>query len=173
MRRFALILMVLAGGLVGCQKNTPPPAAPAASSVPPLPTHAQGKLQTIRVWLGTEELQTELALTPEEERTGMMFRTNMPENTAMLFALGEPQRADFWMKNCPLPLSAAYIDPSGTILEIHDLHPFDTNGVLANSDNILYVIEANQGWFERHHVPVGSVVRTEAGSMAESFRRRR
>ena len=60
-------------------------------------------------------------------QTGMMFRTNLAENAGMLFVLPMPQQASFWMKNCPLPLSAAYIDPEGVILEIHDLQPHNTN----------------------------------------------
>jgi hypothetical protein len=112
-------------------------------------------------------------LTPEQEETGMMFRTNLDENAGMLFDLGAPQRASFWMKNCPLPLTAAYMDPEGTILEIHDLHTQDTNAVVAESPNIQFVLEVNDGWFKRHHIATGTVVRTEAGSLPETFTTRR
>jgi uncharacterized membrane protein (UPF0127 family) len=176
MRWFALIILILAGSFAGCQKESaPPPVAttPTQPSQPALPTKAQPRLQTIRLWLGPEELQTELALTPEQEQTGMMFRTNMPENTAMLFVFGAPMRASFWMKNCSLPLSAAYIDPDGNIVEIHDLQPQDTNAVVAASNNVQYVLEVNQGWFLRHHIDPGTLIRSEFGSLPETFTRRR
>ena len=111
------------------------------------PSAAQPKLQTMKLWLGQDELTAELALTAQQMQTGMMFRTNMAENEAMLFVFGAPVRASFWMKNCVIPLSAAYIDPDGTILEIHPLQPHDTNSVVAASDRIQFVLETRQGWF--------------------------
>jgi uncharacterized membrane protein (UPF0127 family) len=77
------------------------------------------------------------------------------------------------MKNTIVPLSAAYIDPTGIILEIHDLKPHDTNAVLAASDRVQYVLETPQGWFKRHQVKEGMVIRTERGTLQETFFRRR
>ena len=53
-----------------------------------LPIAAQPKLQTMKVWLGAEEMETELALTGIQQQTGMMFRTNLAENAGMLFVSG-------------------------------------------------------------------------------------
>ena len=100
----------------------------------------------------------------------MMFRTNMAENEAMLFAFREPFQVSFWMKNTILPLSAAYISPDGTIQEIHDLQPEDTNSVTAASPNIQFVIETTQGWFKRHNVSAGAVVRSDQGSLMDLYR---
>jgi uncharacterized membrane protein (UPF0127 family) len=153
--------------LWGCGK---PAAAPTRPATPPgLPTAAQPKLQTMKIWLGSEELISELALTEIQQRTGMMFRTNMAENAGMLFVFGAPHRASFWMMNTVLPLSAAYIDPEGVILEIHDLQPHNTNEVVAASSRVQYVLETNQGWFKRHDVREGMVIRTERGSLQNTF----
>jgi len=166
-----LALAVGAGGSGGCSE----PASPAAGAVanPSLPTAAQPKLQTMKLWLGAEEMIAELALTDKQMQTGMMFRTNLAENAGMLFVFPRPHQARFWMKNCPLPLSAAYIDPEGVILEIHDLQPHNTNDVVAASDRVQFVLEANQGWFGRHNVTPGVVVRTERGSLLDTFSRPR
>ena len=118
-------------------------------------------------------MNAELALNADQIRTGMMFRTNMEPNGGMLFVLPQPQRASFWMMNCFVPLSAAYIDPDGTILEIHSLQPQNTNPVVAAALNIQYVLETPQGWFERNQVATGAVIRTERGSLPETFFRRR
>jgi uncharacterized membrane protein (UPF0127 family) len=156
----------------GCgQSPAPTPRAPTATA-PTGPTKAQPTLQILNLWLGSEELKTELALTPIQLQTGMMFRTNMPENAAMLFVFSYVHQASFWMKNTTLPLSAAYIDPAGVILEIHDLQPLDTNSVTATSDQVQYVLEVNQGWFKRHNVSTGMVVRTERGSLRDTFFKR-
>src|SRR5262249_13848116 len=127
MKQFPLRAFWLAALICsGCSKS----AVPAESRQQPVadpgaPTQAQPKLQTMKIYVGVEEMVAELALSFDEQRTGMMFRTNMPENAGMLFPLPYTQPAAFWMKNCPLPLSAAYIDPEGVIQEIHDLRPFN------------------------------------------------
>jgi uncharacterized membrane protein (UPF0127 family) len=163
--------LLLVVTLWGC-KQAATPVVDAAPN-PGVPTQAQPKLQTIKLWLGAEEMVTELALTPVQQQTGMMFRTNMAENEGMLFVFGGPHQASFWMMNTILPLSAAYINPEGVIEEIHDLQPHNTNSVTAASDRIQYVLETNQGWFKRHRIAVGTLVRTERGTLRETFFTRR
>ena len=123
----------------------------------------------MKLYLQTQEMVAELALTADQLRTGMMFRTNMDENSGMLFALPYTQRASFWMKNCPLPLSAAYIDPEGVIQEIHELEPYNTNSVVAASDNIRFVLETPRGWFEKHRIGPGIAITTEHGPLMRTF----
>ena len=162
--RVLAVLGVAALGGCGQKPDTPPK--------PVFPTHAQSKLPTLRLWLGAAEVSAEMALTDIQVETGMMFRTNLDENSGMIFPLQQPQQAKFWMLNCPLPLTAAFIDPQGQILEIHELHANDTNDVVTESRNILYVLEMNQGWFVRHHIEPGTIVRSEAGTLQETFFRR-
>jgi uncharacterized membrane protein (UPF0127 family) len=165
----------------GCRPSTAttdstPSTSPKSPLTDPVRGHllqAQPKLPTLKVWLGSEELITEIALEPVQIATGMMFRTNMPENTAMLFVFPGPGPRSFYMRNCVVPLSAAYIEPDGTIAEIVDLHPGDEVGVPSRSSNVQFVLEVPQGWFSRHNVTTGAVVRTEHGSLRETFFRRR
>jgi len=163
-----LSLVLLAVFLAGCKKTETVADAPDAPDNS-LPTHAQPKLPTMKIYLGAETLDTELALTEKEEMTGMMFRTNIQDSDSMLFVLPELQRASFWMKNCPESISCAYISPDGVIQEIHHLEMNDTNPVLAASDNIQFVLETSDSWFARHNVSTGAVIRTEKGSLAETF----
>jgi uncharacterized membrane protein (UPF0127 family) len=172
MNRFWILALLLAAVMSGgCQKPAEPAAAAAAD--PGEPTQAQPKLRTMKLYLGAEEMIAELALTQQQCRTGMMFRTNMAENAGMLFPMPATQQVSFWMKNCPLPLSAAYIDPEGVIREIHDLQPHNTNAVVSASDSIRFVLETPQGWFERHHVREGMTVVTEHGPLMQTFFGRR
>ena len=162
-----LWLLPLAVSLAGCKKSGD--AAPPPAMKYQLPTHAQPRLPAVKIYLGAEQLDAELAHTPEQEETGMMFRTNILETDAMLFVLPSPQRASFWMKNCPESISAAYIGPDGVIEEIHHLEKNDTNAVVAAADNILFVLEVKEGWFARHNISDGAIIRTDKGSLAETF----
>ncbi len=168
MKGFTYVLFLMATLLLtGCKQQT------AASSTPTHwePTEAQPKLPTIKIYLGPETLDAEMALTPMETQTGMMFRTNIQDSDSMIFLLPYPMRADFWMKNCPESISAAYINTDGVIEEIHHLEKNDTNGVFANTDDIRFVLETSDGWFQRHNISAGTVIRTEKGSLADTFLR--
>jgi len=166
-----IALLLVVGFWAGCHKSVETAAPPPAVG-DGLPARAQPKLQTMKIYLGAETLDAELALTEEQQHTGMMFRTNLLETDAMLFVLPVQQRASFWMKNCPESLSAAYIGPDGVITEIHHLEKNDTNAVVAATDNIQYVLEVKDGWFARHNINPGTVIRTEKGSLAEIFLQR-
>lgn len=139
----------------------------------PIPGQAQPKLQTLKLWMGPKELITELALTPNQWAAGMMFRTNMADGEGMLFVFPQRTRAAFWMKNTYVPLSGAYIDPEGTILEIHDMKPLNETSIQAATDNIQYVLEVPQGWFARNGITTNMTIRTERGGLRETFFRGR
>jgi len=162
-------LMVLLGLGCGAKPSGSDRAASAPAADPSRDyaalDHAQPQLPTIKLWLGDQELVTEVARRPHEIMTGMMYRTNIAENEAMLFVLPGPQRASFYMRNTTVPLSAAYLDPEGTILEVHDLVPLEEKPVEAASPNVLFVLETSQGWFQRHQLGAGTVVRTPFGPL--------
>jgi uncharacterized membrane protein (UPF0127 family) len=75
------------------------------------------QVQTIKLWLGPQELTAELAMTIPQIMTGMMFRKEMAETEGMLFVFGRAHQASFYMRNTLIPLSCGYIDPEGAILE--------------------------------------------------------
>lgn len=166
--KFLFALLLTAAVFAGCAK----PDATTTLNPPPtaddlLPKHAQPKLPTMKLFFGSfhdnqfhpmESLDAELALTSEQEMTGMMFRTNIQETDSMLFVLPIPQRASFWMKNCPESISAAYITTDGTIQEIHHLEHDDTNSVFSMRDDIRFVLETKEGWFTRHNIGVDTVI---------------
>lgn len=114
-------------------------------------------------------MTAEIARTAKQVQTGMMHRREMAEEEGMLFVFPVPHQASFYMRNTYLPLSCAYLDSEGTILEIHDMKPLDETPIPSSTDNIQYVLETRQGWFERHQVEVGTVIRAEQGSLREVF----
>jgi uncharacterized protein len=176
-RALLLVGLLAIVGLVayeGCQKAptaAPPPAA-SEQAVDPVYghlLHAQPRLPTVKVWLGSNEVTAEIAQRDVEIHTGMMFRTNMPENEAMIFVFNYPSAQSFYMRNCYVPLSAAYISPEGEILQIIDMQPRNETGIPSRSSNVQFVLETPQGWFQRHNVQEGMTVRTERGPLLKSF----
>lgn len=118
----------------------------------------QPKLPTITLTLGNKTLSTEVADDDAERQTGMMFRTKMADGEAMLFVFDQPQRAGFWMRNTVIPLSIAYLNSTGMILEIHDLQPRSEEAIESQFDTIAYAIEVPQGWFSRAGILPGTLV---------------
>lgn len=155
----------------GCQKKEATTTGPVTDSTSP--TAAQAKLPILKLFIGAKELDTEVARTSIQLQTGMMFRKTIAENEAMLFVFPVAHRAAFWMRNTTVPLSCAYIDSDGVILEIHDLKPLDETSVQANTDQVRYVLETAQGWFARNNTTTGMVVSAQGASLSDIFFRGR
>lgn len=172
-----LVALIGAAGFVFVRGSKPDATQSSTlkMGVDPLRGHllqAQPRLPTVKIWLGSEEMIAEIARELVQIATGMMYRTNMAENEAMIFVFPYADQRGFYMRNCVVPLSAAYIQPDGTIAEIVDLKPGEEIPVESKSANIQFVLEVPQGWFDRHNVRTGMVIRTERGSLQETFFRR-
>ncbi len=87
-----------------------------------------------------------------------MYRKSLAENSGMLFYFDKPQPVGFWMKNTLIPLSIAYLDEKGEILEIYPLTPLDETPTTSRSYRVKYALEMNQGWFKKNGVKPGDRV---------------
>ena len=172
MRLLLIFLMVL-----GCQEKKQPRIVPRSIPVKPVtgpveswePTEAQGTLATTTLTVGPVQVQAEQCRTEREIQTGMMFRKTMTDKEAMLFVHAGPAPRSYWMKNVTVPLSIGYIDPTGRLMEVHNMQPGNINGVRSLSDNIQFALEVPQGWFQRKGIRAGVVVTTEKGTLAETY----
>jgi len=165
--RIEMVFMVILLG--GCEQ--PPPVANGAK-LPADPdgiTQAQPKLPAIKLFVGAVEMEAEQALTARQIETGMMFRKTMGENEGMIFVFQRPNSRGFWMKNCPVPMSAAYIDPQGRINEIIKLEPHETKPVDSRSSQIQYVLEAPRGWFKENGLGPGVTIMTPKGTLQQTY----
>ena len=102
-------------------------------------------------------LNLEIARTPDEHQVGLMYRQEMPTDSGMLFVYDHPATEGYWMHNTYLPLSIAWIDQSGAIVDIQDMQPL-TDDVHWPAAPYWYALEANQGWFMNNGVGVGQYV---------------
>ena len=167
-----LLLACVCALLTACQKPSASPGA-GASADPTESGQPQPKLPTLKLWLGAHELVTEIARTPTEHQVGMMWRTNMAEMEGMIFIFDDVGRRSFWMRNTLVPLDIAYLAADGTLLEVHAAQPKNETPLPSDSDRVQFVLETRQGWFQRNNVKPGMLIRTEKGSLQETFFRRR
>ena len=87
----------------------------------------------------------ELALTPEEQARGLMFRTQLPRKSGMLFVMAPPRLARFWMRNTMIPLDLIFIDRDGRVESIAaDAVPYSER-MLPSRDEVRGVLEINGG----------------------------
>jgi uncharacterized protein len=111
-----------------------------------------------QIQIGNETLDVELAETAAEQTKGLRFRQTLAENAGMLFVFPAPQRVSFWMKDASIPLSIAFIQANGKIVQIRPMQPYDETPVPSLSNAIAYALLVNQGWFERHGISAGTVI---------------
>lgn len=105
---------------------------------------------------GHPRLTLELAVTPAQRMQGLMFRPSLPPDQGMLFIFENDTSTGFWMRNTLIPLSIAYLDAGGTVLDIQDMQPL-TETIHAPAAPYRYALEVNQGWFTDHGVGIGDV----------------
>ena len=113
------------------------------------------KLPAIRLNAGIHNIQAELAQTPDQRATGLMFRKTMGNNDGMLFAFEEPGMQCFWMKNTLLPLSIAFIADDGSIVNLDDMKQ-QTLDSHCSTKPVRFVLEMNRGWFAKRGIKAGS-----------------
>jgi len=120
-----------------------------------LPQEGPQTLPMIRLNAGIHNIQAQLAQTPDQRATGLMFRSSMATNEGMLFVFETPAKQCFWMKNTLLPLSTAFIADNGTVVNIEDMKP-QTLDSHCSKQPVRYVLEMNQAWFAKRGIKAGS-----------------
>ncbi len=114
-------------------------------------------LPVIRLSAGTGNLEVEVASNKAQRSLGLMNRASMPESRGMLFVYPAPAYFCMWMKNTKIPLSVAFIDAQGQVINIEDMAP-QTETNHCTQRNATYALEANRGWFAKHGVVAGSQI---------------
>ncbi|HET7731527.1 MAG TPA: DUF192 domain-containing protein [Usitatibacter sp.] len=118
---------------------------------------AEPAMRTTQLRIGKHTLRVEVAATDAQREKGLMFREKMGANDGMLFVFDEPAYHAMWMKNTPLPLSVAFVDREGVILNILDMEPH-TLDAHASAGPSIYAIETNKGWFASRGIKAGERV---------------
>jgi uncharacterized protein len=145
----ALLLLLLA--LVGCDGGSAGGEPTGSGNAPDL------RAVTIDASAGEEVVvRVEIADTDAERQRGLMGSTALAEDQGMLFVFGGEQELSFWMKNTLIPLSIAFMDSEGRIVDIQDMKPLDDDPPhYVSAEPARYALEVNQGFFEERGIKVG------------------
>ena len=115
----------------------------------------QMNLPRVKITAGMHAIDAQVAATPEQRMTGLMFRKDMRQNEGMLFVFEAPSQQCFWMKNTLLPLAIAFVADDGTIVNIAEMKP-QTLDSHCSAQPVRYVLEMNTGWFARKGIKAGA-----------------
>jgi len=119
------------------------------------PALAQQALPVVQLNAGMHLIRAEVAADYDSRMTGLMHRSSMPSNAGMLFIFDDNQRQCMWMKNTLIPLSVAFIDESGVVINIEEMAPQTEDSHCASRPS-RYALEMNKGWFAARGIKPGS-----------------
>ena len=119
------------------------------------PGQAQLDLSRVQLQAGMHRIDAQVAQTPLQRQIGLMWRREMPQHEGMLFVFEQPAVQCFWMRNTLIPLTAAFLLDDGQIVNLADMQPRSDDSH-CSSRPVRYVLEMNQGWFEKRGLRAGS-----------------
>lgn len=119
--------------------------------------HAERALPEAALEIQGHKLTAEVAGDDASRTTGLMHRRMLPENRGMLFVFPAAAVQNFWMMNTYVPLSIAYIDDQGKIVNIADMKPLTTDPH-PSAKPVRYALEMNRGWFAKRGISAGAKV---------------
>jgi uncharacterized membrane protein (UPF0127 family) len=122
----------------------------ALSTAPAFAQHPLAQLNA-----GMHLIRAEVVSDPGTRAQGLMHRKSLAQNAGMLFIFDEQAPHCMWMKNTLIPLSVAFIDDNGAIVNIADMEPHSEASHCATRP-VRYALEMNRGWFAARGVKPGS-----------------
>ena len=130
----------------------------AAALFAAAPVLAQpGPLRKVDLSIDMRVIHAEVADSVAARMQGLMYRTSLAPNSGMLFVYEQPAMECMWMKNTLVPLSVAFMDDKGTIINIARMQP-QTEDSHCTERPASYALEMEQGWFARNGIRPGAVL---------------
>jgi len=118
---------------------------------------AQSAAQTVRLTAGVHLITAELAANDPMRMQGLMFRESLAANHGMLFVFDGKSVHCMWMRNTLIPLSVAFLDDDGRIVNIEDMKPQTEDSHCARAP-VRYALEMTQGWFAQRGLKPGALI---------------
>ncbi|TVR65336.1 MAG: DUF192 domain-containing protein [Gemmatimonadales bacterium] len=157
-RLFLVPLLLLLVPLFACQGDGDPGFGdPEAGEAPTLPPRGMAW-----VIFDGDTVLAEVAATPEAREQGLMFRTEIPDGTGMIFVFDEMGPRQFWMRNTFVALDIAFLDTDHRIVDIQQMEP-ETDELTESAAPAMFALEVRAGWFEEMGIGEGDRARIVFG----------
>jgi hypothetical protein len=140
---------LLAAAALALLASTSGAASAQARAQPPLPT--------VKLTAGIHVITAEAATTTQSRTIGLMHRERLGPNSGMLFVFEDKAQQCFWMRNTIVPLTIAFIEDDGTILQLTDMAP-KSEASHCSQRPVRYALEMEQGWFGKRGIAPGARV---------------
>ena len=121
----------------------------------------QTPLRIITLGGKTHEIKARFALTPKQQQRGLMWETELPQGTGMIFPMTPPRMARFWMRNTLIPLDMLFIAPGGMIVKIATRRDTGSEATTSSGVPVSAVLELPAGEAARLKIGIGDMVRHE------------
>ena len=121
-----------------------------------LPAAAQN-MPTLDLAVGMYRIEAEVANTGPSRMIGLMQREYMPPQHGMLFVFDADARHCMWMKNTLIPLSVAFLDVGGKIINVEEMEPQTENNHCA-ARPARFALEMNTAWFRKRGLGPGAAI---------------
>ena len=118
-------------------------------------TPAAAQHSVVQLNAGMHLIRAEVVSDPATRAQGLMHRKSLAQNAGMLFIFDERAPHCMWMKNTLVPLSVAFIDERGSIVNIADMEPHSEASHCA-AQPVKYALEMNRGWFAARGIKPGA-----------------
>ena len=120
----------------------------------PITHPAAAAMPVLELNLGIHVIRAEVAYNDSTRMQGLMQRDHLEQNQGMLFVFSELDRHCMWMKNTLIPLSVAFLDDRGVIINVEEMLPHTENTHCATAKS-RFALEMNRGWFKKHGLGSG------------------
>ncbi len=128
-----------------------------ATVLPAIAQQTPTEFRVIPLTAGIHVIRAEVALAPAERSKGLMFRPSLGQNQGMVFLFDEPAVQCMWMRNTLIPLSVAFIDDAGHVINVEDMAAQTEDNHCAKKP-ARYALDMNLGWFAKHGVRSGAAI---------------
>lgn len=113
------------------------------------------EFRVIPLSAGIHVIQAEVAADEQERQRGLMFRPQLGPNQGMVFLFDQPLVQCMWMRDTLIPLSVAFIDNEGRVINVEEMAA-QTDDSHCAARRARYALEMNKGWFAKHGIVAGA-----------------
>ncbi|HSU66272.1 MAG TPA: DUF192 domain-containing protein [Tepidisphaeraceae bacterium] len=143
----SLLVLFLLSASAGCEEQSP------------------AGLPMVKMRIGNETFQIEVAKSDAEQEKGLMKRDSMPDDHGMIFVFKTQRVLSFWMKDTRFPLDIVFVDSGGKVVSIKQMKAYDESNT-SSDEPARYAIELNKGAAKRCGVKTGDVLEIPTAARA-------